>query len=256
LVGFIEKLLQINSRNTTNFKKKLSVFLKNNQLEKLFGIIYKERSSFAHSTINNKIENIFQFAKIEFLTSIVSELIKFDSVYNINSDSFYSGKHTSKLIILRGNSGSGKSTVAKKLREVSSRKIALIEQDYIRRTILKEFKPDDVFHIDLIFDTVEFALAHSYDVILEGILNFGRYDSLLTRLIELCPEYYIYYFDTSFEETLKRHATKLNAHEFGEKELREWYKPKDLSNFKREKIIPEEYSLEQTVKTIVEDAKL
>jgi predicted kinase len=35
--------------------------------------------------------------------------------------------YASKLIVLRGNSASGKSTVARRVREASSRKIALVE---------------------------------------------------------------------------------------------------------------------------------
>lgn len=165
-------------------------------------------------------------------------------------------KYTPKLIVLRGNSGSGKSTAARRLREVSSRKIAYVEQDNIRRTILKEKETDDGANIALISDIVEFALARGYDVVLEGILKFARYGDMLRALAEKCPDHYIYYFDVSFEETLRRHVTKPNAQEFGEKEMREWYRAGDITGFKVEKIIPENYSLEQAVEMIVGDAKL
>lgn len=164
--------------------------------------------------------------------------------------------HTSKLIILRGNSGSGKSTVAKKLRETSARKIALVEQDNIRRTILKEKETDDGANIALIAQIVEFALGRGYDVILEGILNFHRYGRMLERLRGRCSEAHVYYFDISLEETLRRHATKPCAHEFGEKEMREWYTHRDLTHFQGEKIISEDFSLEQTVGMIMESAGL
>ena len=164
--------------------------------------------------------------------------------------------YTSKLIILRGNSGSGKSTVAKKLREASGRKVALVEQDNIRRVILKEKETDDGANIALIAQIVEFALGRGYDVILEGILKFQRYGDMLKKLITSCPESYVYFFDVSFEETLRRHATKPNAHEFGEKEMREWYKHRDLTGFKEEKIIPEKHSLERTVRMIMEGTGL
>ena len=45
------------------------------------------------------------------------------------------------LILLRGPSGSGKSTIAKKIRDhelTQGRKMAYVEQDYFRRTLLKE----------------------------------------------------------------------------------------------------------------------
>jgi adenylate kinase family enzyme len=161
-----------------------------------------------------------------------------------------------KLIVLRGNSGSGKSSVAKRIREVSTRKIAYVEQDNIRRGILKEKETDDGANITLISQIVEFALARDYDVILEGILNFPRYGKILRELAEKCPENYFYYFDISLEETLRRHETKWNSDQFGEKEMKQWYKHHDLTKFKGEKIIPEEYSLEQTVQKIIEDVGL
>ena len=38
----------------------------------------------------------------------------------------------------------------------------------------------------------------------------------------------MYYLDIPFEETLRRHKSKPNAHEFGEKELREWWHEEDV----------------------------
>ncbi len=158
--------------------------------------------------------------------------------------------------MLRGNSGSGKSTVAKKLREASHRKVAIVEQDYLRRFILKEKETEGTNNIALIEQTVEFALAHEYDVILEGILYFPRYGEMLKRLANKCPDNYFFYFDVSFEETLKRHATKPNAHEFGEKEMRDWYKPNQLTNFENEYIISETSPIENSVSTILKQAGL
>src|SRR5882724_7078759 len=108
--------------------------------------------------------------------------------------------YSPKLIILRGNSGSGKSAVAKKMREVSTRKIALVEQDVIRRGILKEKEAADGHNIALIAQIVEFALNRGYDVILEGILSFQRYGDMLQKLRDLSFETHVYYFDISFEE--------------------------------------------------------
>jgi predicted kinase len=48
------------------------------------------------------------------------------------------GAERTRLIVLRGNSGSGKSTVARALREAYGRGIARVSQDLIRRIILKE----------------------------------------------------------------------------------------------------------------------
>lgn len=43
-----------------------------------------------------------------------------------------------KLIIFRGNSGSGKTTVAKELQELFGRGTMVLSQDMIRREVLKE----------------------------------------------------------------------------------------------------------------------
>jgi hypothetical protein len=103
---------------------------------------------------------------------------------------------------------------------------------------------------------VEFALARDYNVILEGILYAPRYRYMLKQLTRRCPEYYFYYLDVSFEETLKRHATKPNADEFGKKEMKEWYKPLELTKFENEKVIPETFSLEQSANMIMQDLGL
>ncbi len=169
---------------------------------------------------------------------------------------FFHGMYPSKLIIIRGNSGSGKTTVVRRLRELSSRKIAIVEQDVIRRHILNEKVSEGAINDTLILQVVEFALAHGYDVLLEGILSMKQYGPMLQLLIEKCPEHYVYYFEISFEETLKRHATKPNKHEFGEKEMKTWYREKDFTHFAGEKIIPQTFSLEDTLSMIMKDAKL
>lgn len=93
-----------------------------------------------------------------------------------------------KLVVLRGNSGPGKSTVAKILREQGKTKIVIVEQDYLRRFILKEKETEGTNNIALIQQTVEFALDRGYNVILEGILYFPRYGEMLKNLAEQCPQ--------------------------------------------------------------------
>lgn len=165
--------------------------------------------------------------------------------------------HIPKLVIIRGNSGSGKSAVAHALRDSSlGGKIAIVGQDNIRRTILKEKDVEDGDNIDLIAQTVEFALGRGYDVILEGILHMSRYGNMLERLRSLCPETHVYYLDVSFGETLRRHATKPCANDFGEQEMRAWYAHQDFTHSLGEQVIPEEFSLDQTVERIRKDTGL
>jgi len=165
--------------------------------------------------------------------------------------------YRSKLIVLRGNSGSGKSTVARLVREASSRTIALVEQDYLRRVVLKERgKTPGTNNLDLIFQTTTFALSRGYDVILDGILVFHQYGDMLRELAARCPDHHFFYFDISLDETLRRHATKPIAHEVGEQDLRGWYRARNVTGFANETIIPESSSVEESVRLIVRTAGL
>lgn len=81
------------------------------------------------------------------------------------------------LIVLRGNSGSGKSSTAKRLREAAiegsadKKKIALVEQDTFRRIILKEKRGGGAENQELMEQAIQFALDRDYAVILEGIME-------------------------------------------------------------------------------------
>jgi adenylylsulfate kinase-like enzyme len=164
--------------------------------------------------------------------------------------------HKPILIIIRGNSGSGKSTLAKELRlrmVEQGMNTALVEQDYLRRIVLKEKEVTNGDNIKLIEQTVRFALNHGYSAVLEGILAFCRYGAMLKRLRKCCGGYFVYYMDIPFEETLRRHKTKPNAHEFGEKEMREWWRDRDLTNFPEEKVIPDKFTLRQSIEFILRD---
>ncbi len=163
------------------------------------------------------------------------------------------------LIILRGNSGSGKTTTTYLLREALiergyARPVAVVEQDYVRRKIFKEKEADDNRNIALIKNIVTYSLESGCDVILEGILNSKRYSSMLKSLADYEPNHHFYYFDTSFEETLRRHQTKPNKHEFGEAEMREWYEQRDLLGFDQESLIDEQLTQEQVVDKIITES--
>jgi hypothetical protein len=71
------------------------------------------------------------------------------------------------------------------------------------------------------------------------------------RLNKHCPDFYYYYFDVSFSETLRRHGLKPNANEFGEAEMREWYKEKDLLHMPGEQVIHETMPQQEIVKMIL-----
>jgi deoxyadenosine/deoxycytidine kinase len=161
-----------------------------------------------------------------------------------------------KLIILRGPSGSGKSSVAKKLQDMLGAKTALVEQDYFRRFILREKDTEDGIRTDLISTVAKFILSKGYNVILEGIFYSKRYSGMFQEILEAHPRgNHCYYFDVSLEETLKRHAAK-NEPGFGEEKMREWYKDKDLLPELDEILIPESLTLEEAVEAIAKDSSV
>ena len=160
-----------------------------------------------------------------------------------------------KLIIIRGNSGSGKSAAAERLREELEGKVAIVGLDTLRRTILMEkdyLENTDI--IGLLEQTVTYCLNKGYAVIIEGILSKPKYKKVLMRLVESADcESHIYYIDVSLEETLKRHKTKPIADEVTDEQLTSWYQPKNCLDVPGEVIIDETSSLEETVALIKEN---
>lgn len=167
------------------------------------------------------------------------------------------GTSQTRLIVLRGNSGSGKSTTARALRERLGRRLALVEQDYLRRIVLKARDTTHGPHYGLIELTVRYALDAGYDVVLEGILHRQRYHDLLARLARDHQGLTIpYYFNVSWEETLRRHAARPQSAEFGPDEMRRWYCPRDLLGWPEERLVPESATLAETTARILAELDL
>jgi adenylate kinase family enzyme len=157
----------------------------------------------------------------------------------------------SRLIIIRGNSGSGKSTIALKLQREMGYGTMLIPQDIVRRVIVRVADKVDNPAIKLIEDIARYGKEIEYDVIIEGILGKDKYGSMLERLSLFFDRTYTFYFDISFEETLRRHQHKINEnHEFGEKEMREWWLEHDTPSVPNEVLIRESLSEDEILKLI------
>jgi 8-oxo-dGTP pyrophosphatase MutT (NUDIX family) len=163
-----------------------------------------------------------------------------------------------RLIVIRGNSASGKSEAAAKIREKYGRHgLAIVGQDNLRRVVLREHDVPGGANIDLIDLTARFALSRGYHTIVEGIFNADHYAPMLTALISDHPgSAFAYFLDVPFPETLRRHATKTGTPGYGEAEMRQWYRGLDLLPGGIEHVIPAESSLEETVSTMMADAGL
>jgi predicted kinase len=140
-------------------------------------------------------------------------------------------------VVLRGNSGSGKSTVARELQDRHLRELAVVSQDVLRREVLRvRDRPDNpaVTLIDLI---ARFALDRGMHVVIEGILHADIYGSMLESLAEDHRGTTVFFrFDLPFEETLRRHVAK-GCNDFGEAELRQWWRDHDALPWSGEQLI-------------------
>lgn len=160
----------------------------------------------------------------------------------------------SKLIILRGNSGSGKSTTGKALQRKFGQGTMVISQDVVRREMLFVNDGPNTEAAKLLLELAQYGKSHCNIVILEGILNSKWYRKLFENLLkEFNDNIFAYYFDIPFEETLNRHKQKPNSHEFGEKEMRRWWNENDLLNIIPEVCLNKELSLNEIVEKIYED---
>ncbi|WP_237546332.1 AAA family ATPase [Streptomyces sp. SID5606] len=76
-------------------------------------------------------------------------------------------------MVIRGNSASGKSSVAQGLRDHHGRGIAIVGQDVIRRNVLREHTARGA-NIALLGRIAREALDAGFHVVLEGILYADR----------------------------------------------------------------------------------
>ena len=159
-----------------------------------------------------------------------------------------------KLVILRGNSGSGKSTTAKALQHRIGRNTLIIQQDTVRREMLWAHDGPETAALPLLMDLLRYGQEHSVITILEGILNAEWYRPLFELAVNLYGMgIHAYYYDLPFEETVKRHATKPNHADFGEADMRRWWKEKDYIGIIPETMIHQSQSLEETLELILKD---
>ncbi|MEV4649362.1 AAA family ATPase [Saccharopolyspora sp. NPDC049357] len=161
------------------------------------------------------------------------------------------GDDGTRLVVLRGPSGSGKSSAARELRRRVGRGVALVEQDYLRRILLREHDRPGGANIELISNTARFALDRGFHVILEGIMPAARYGAMLRSLHDdHAGRSFFYYFDISWSETLRRHATRPKSAEFGATEMSEWFGQAGRLELIEERTVSESLSLDEIVRRL------
>jgi len=109
-----------------------------------------------------------------------------------------------------------------------------VEQDYLRRIVLRELDVPGGHAPALIDRTVRFALDIGYHVICEGILHAARYRPMLTALHAAHRgTTSVFYLSASLEETLRRHCGRPQHSEFSTDDMRSWYIDHDLLGLPR-----------------------
>ncbi|WP_414049138.1 AAA family ATPase [Macrococcus animalis] len=155
-----------------------------------------------------------------------------------------------KLIIIRGNSASGKTSTAKLLQDKLGEGTILVSQDMLRREMLRVKDKVGNVSTELLRTMIVFGMTHCKYVIVEGILTKSKHGDMLIEMINKYQnDAYVYYFDIPFEETLKRHQYKKNV-DFGETEMRQWFLDKDLLGIDNEYVITEEFNQNQILELI------
>lgn len=163
------------------------------------------------------------------------------------------------IIILRGNSGSGKSTIAEEIRRCLDQKVVMISQDNIRLNILGyvDWGNTSLQVIPIMEQIIK--SAHELDckyVVIEGIFNRDKYKSFFEKLVESNDlNIFAYYFDLNWEETLRRHQTRNKKNDFGVKEMKKWFREKDYLQNIDEFMISADMSQDEIVAKILGDVK-
>lgn len=135
------------------------------------------------------------------------------------------GSGSTRLVVLRGDSGSGKTTTALALRPGLGERTALIHQDVIRRELLSGPKRERARDAAVLIDGLaRQSLDLGYDVILDGIFNLRDYAGLFERLHRDHRGRSVWFqWDVGFDETVRRHDSRPLREAFGVESLREWH---------------------------------
>ncbi|MFJ8980149.1 M15 family metallopeptidase [Streptomyces sp. NPDC102282] len=170
------------------------------------------------------------------------------------------GREDTRLVVIRGNSASGKSSVAQGLRDHHGRGIAIVGQDVIRRNVLREHDTARGANIALLGRIARDALNAGFHVVLEGILYADRYSHMITSLVRdhrglsSC-----YYLDVPLETTFARHASKPDAtylEQVTDSHLASWYRELDLLPGGLETVLPADTTLQDTIARILRETGL
>lgn len=161
-----------------------------------------------------------------------------------------------KLILIRGNSASGKTSLANVLQAKLGENTLLLSQDKLRREMLLAHDGFDTPTIPLLISLLSYGIIYCDYIILEGILKADWYAPVWDFISQQNQlQVFAYYYDVPFEETLKRHSARSKAEEFGEEALKRWWNEKDYLGIIPEKTFDKTVTLQEALNNILQDIK-
>ncbi|MBS9336735.1 zeta toxin family protein [Fructobacillus papyrifericola] len=132
------------------------------------------------------------------------------------------------LIIIRGNSGSGKTRLAKYIQDIVGEKNCfIVHQDIVRREILHTNDSKNNPSINLMKELADFGFEHYPISIIEGILRKDVYGEMLTQLSsDQRIQSMVLYLDYPFNITIENDQKKKQP--FGKVTLQKWWRENDV----------------------------
>lgn len=142
-----------------------------------------------------------------------------------------------QLVVIRGNSASGKTSLAASLQEVLGPGTANIGQDHFRRVVLREHDVPNGANIGFIASSARHCVGLGYNVVLEGIFYTPHYRAMLSELIADHPgPVSVFWLEVPVEETVARHLSKPDATVSADT-VRSWFNEMDLLGVPGEVIV-------------------
>lgn len=162
---------------------------------------------------------------------------------------------SSKLVIIRGPAGSGKSTVSQMVQEKissSGAPIALLEQDYYRERIILPKQGTRELRNKKMYADAMFLLSEGCHVIIEGSIDSSHHKTHIDSLVKEHPEgNSLFYFDLSLEETIRRDMERREVNDERINVLKSWYKKYSPIGYDFEHRITADMKKEDIVKLVL-----
>lgn len=166
------------------------------------------------------------------------------------------GTAETRLIIIRGNPSSGKTTLARTIRGHIGHGVAVVGHKELRRYLLGVIDKDGTPTPGLMDAIARYCLDQGMHVVLEGVMPSQWYSDMLKQLAadhEGITR--SYWFDLHFDETLARHRNKPQM-DYTEEKLKESWTGTDLIEGLEEGLLLSEDDYEANCHRILHDTGL